>query len=233
MIKEALEYIVGIGQPEIHDIGELPYGSKKLHPIKPDTPDPLKVSTLTSLVEYVNSKPDGNEEHAGQFVHIMSPTSVCVVGPLMPHGVRNMLLRTAPELAMVNLDSFTPLELFIPSVQASFVEGYDKAMLIKVASHVSHDTSMKVNDDGTSQQVEIQAGIRKEYQELPNPVTLAPFCTFPEIEQPVRTYVLRLNRSGDQLSARLIDADGGAWRAVAIQRIKEYLADKIQVPILA
>ena len=83
------------------------------------------------------------------------------------------------------------------------------------------DNSVQVDDDGVTQTVSSASGVVLVKEEkIPNPVTLAPFRTFSEIEQPESSFVLRVNDRG---RVGLFEADGGSWRNTAMLRIKEYL----------
>lgn len=55
---------------------------------------------------------------------------------------------------------------------------------------------------------------------LPNPVTLRPYRTFNEVEQPASSFVFRA-KDGPMFA--LFEADNGAWRGQAMQNIKAYL----------
>ena len=56
---------------------------------------------------------------------------------------------------------------------------------------------------------------------VPNPVFLAPYRTFQEIEQPFSNFVFRM--ADKQTPAfSLIEAEGGVWKNEAVSRIKEY-----------
>ena len=62
-------------------------------------------------------------------------------------------------------------------------------------------------------------------------VTLKPFRTFREIEQPESEFILRYqNRNG--IEAALFEGDGGCWKLDAILRIKEWLSDKTEIPVI-
>ena len=70
---------------------------------------------------------------------------------------------------------------------------------------------------------------------VPNPVTLRPYRTFMEVEQPAISCVFRL-RQGPMLS--LHEADGGLWRLEAIKSIKAYLDAAMEaldqkIPVIA
>ncbi|OSB00487.1 hypothetical protein B2H85_13365, partial [Clostridium botulinum] len=56
-------------------------------------------------------------------------------------------------------------------------------------------------------------------------VTLAPYRTFPEIEQPLSRFIFRMQQGP---SAAIYEADGGAWRNQAMQRIKAYLEEELK-----
>lgn len=67
---------------------------------------------------------------------------------------------------------------------------------------------------------------------LPNPVELAPFRTFIEVNQVVSPFIFRARTAKEDRSDSskvtdiefaLFEADGGAWEIEAKQRIKEYL----------
>lgn len=63
--------------------------------------------------------------------------------------------------------------------------------------------------------------------QVPNPVILAPYRTFPEIEQPLSKFIFRMkNDRGPE--AALFEADGKAWRNKAIRDIKEYLEKALE-----
>ncbi|VTS32597.1 phage protein [Streptococcus pseudoporcinus] len=68
----------------------------------------------------------------------------------------------------------------------------------------------------------------------PNPVTLRPYRTFAEVEQPASQFIFRINQRAEMA---LFEADGGKWRLDAINNIanflKEELADQTNITILA
>lgn len=225
MITDALKYLVGLGAANRHEVYGEEYCDKMLLPVKPSTCASLNVSTLTAVVDYILEVPD-RPIPARPIIVIEGPTLVQVISPLMAHEVRNNYVTSEPSLPAFRVDNWTPLDQFVPMIQSGFTDNYGQPSLIKTLAHISDETSIKTVDDGTSQQVEVREGIKKKYANLPNPVVLQPYATFPEIEQPEIPYVLRLNRQNG-VQARLIEADGGAWEAACILRIKEYLANLV------
>ncbi len=66
---------------------------------------------------------------------------------------------------------------------------------------------------------------------VPNPILLCPYRTFRDVPQPSSLFVLRV-RSGQGLpEAGLFEADGGAWRLTAIERIKQWLTEQLPAAV--
>ena len=89
------------------------------------------------------------------------------------------------------------------------------------------------SDNGVTQTVSVQSGISLAgTKKIPNPVSLAPFRTFVEVEQPESLFILRVTdgRSGPELA--LFEADGGAWRLAAINSIKDWLQEQLPGTII-
>lgn len=59
---------------------------------------------------------------------------------------------------------------------------------------------------------------------VPNPVELAPYRTFLEVEQPESQFIFRMK---DGPRCAIFEADGGAWRNQAITNIREYLKNEL------
>lgn len=104
----------------------------------------------------------------------------------------------------------------------------DKEALLKVIGNLKTEAVKKHSDDGISQKVEIKQGITTVAEAVvPNPVLLAPFRTFPEIDQVPSQFIFRM-RENRGVEMALFEADGGAWEMETIQRIKIYLESQIK-----
>lgn len=72
------------------------------------------------------------------------------------------------------------------------------------------------------------------HAKTPNPVTLRPYRTFNEVEQPASQFVFRVNKSAN---LALFEADGGKWKLDAVKNISDYLktelANNDKITILA
>ena len=92
-----------------------------------------------------------------------------------------------------------------------------------VAGNIQADTTANYSDDGTSQKTTIKSGIANNTDVIvPNPVILRPYRTFNEVEQPESAYVFRIKDSERGPMFKLVEADGGIWKAAAMKKIKEF-----------
>ena len=86
-------------------------------------PQPLGLSTLASLVDYLsNDDLDGGEaDREGVFVHVASPRSVLVLGSLRDyHAQRVCLVSAAAPLTLFSFGTWLTQDRFMTLVQALF-----------------------------------------------------------------------------------------------------------------
>ena len=224
--KEALEYLVGLGETKVIEVEGRKYSTKELHRVKEPKPSKLCATTLTALVDYLKSNFDAKSSKK-LLIHVNSPSSVELCSELREDKDREYYL-SCEALTPNNIyfDRFLDTEQFNIMLQSSFVENKDRSLLLKVTGCVKDSAVKEVGDDGVSQAATIKTGVASVNDVLvPNPVVLAPYRTFPEIEQPESKFIFRM-RSGPQ--AALYEADGGAWRNEAMQRIKFYLEEQLK-----
>lgn len=85
----------------------------------------------------------------------------------------------------------------------------------------------------------VTAGITKVNEiEVKNPVTLRPFRTFAEVEQPQSKFIVRLRdaKEGMPPGVALFEVADYSWKLKAMLSIKQYLAAKLEgseLPIFA
>lgn len=232
MIKEALQYLVKIGNPETVLINGMPYTGIDLKPVKDPSPVPLRIYTLTGIVDYFKAQ----ESHVGDFneipfAHIEDYDTVKIYSWLKHQWMQrhNFLTATMIESDTFPFGGYLDHEQFVIQIQAKFVQDETTAQILRIVGNLADEVVKTVTDDGITQGVHIKAGIRKGDDTIPNPVTLAPYRTFPEIKQPKSNFVLRLKsgKNGELPQMALFNADGGQWELEAIQGIKKWLAEKL------
>jgi hypothetical protein len=137
-------------------------------------------------------------------------------------------------LALAQLDERTGfsfghwqvLEDFIIGLQVHFVHTDARAAVLKLLGNVKDEAVQTSQDDGVTQTVQAKRGaVLADNVPVPNPVVLAPFRTFREVEQPSSAFILRLKTGGP--SAALFEADGGAWRLEAVRRVSTWLQEQL------
>lgn len=227
-IRDALQYLVGLKYTKHMVIDGKNYTTEQLHyipPILDETPFPevISIKTLTGLVDYIKGSVDNLT--GPLVVHVVSPTEVSVYSELRKDMDRNSFISCKAWTPDICYERFIDTEKFNIMLQACFLDSGDKAAILAVVGCVEEENVQTASDDGVTQQVTARVGIvKKDMITVPNPVTLRPFRTFAEVEQPDSKFVFRM-QSGP--SAALFEADGGAWRLYAMQNVKAYLTEKL------
>lgn len=120
-------------------------------------------------------------------------------------------------------------EAFLVSMQACFAPSDDREAVTVLASNIVNTQQATYSDDGISQQTVIKTGVTtKEAAFVPNPVKLIPYRTFLEVEQPASEFVFRIGEGrGGAPVFKLVAADGGLWKAQAVDNVKRYLVERL------
>ncbi|MBO0555747.1 hypothetical protein EXQ41_06745 [Clostridium botulinum] len=225
--REALEYLVNLGEEKepIIELDQGTFSTKGLSRVTGPLAHTLTVSTLTGLVDYIKGNIDKLQGEL--LIQVKSHDEVRLYSPLNEDREREMYIRAEATLPNnIYYGSFLDTEKFNIMLQSSFVDVGDKEVLLKYTGLIKDEAVKSMGDDGVSQAVTIKTGVASVGQAVvPNPVELAPYRTFPEVQQPSSKFIFRM-RSGPQ--AALYEADGGAWRNQAMQRIKAYLEEELK-----
>jgi len=226
-----IDKIVGISDAKVLEIDGRQYTTKQVSSVKKPTPDELGIASLTGIADYINNDLDGIKDNI--IIWVCSPCTVAVISKLeTTWQTRKRYMSASAFVPCVTYGQFMDLERFNIMLQSMFVDTQYRADVLKVVGNVRDEQVQAYCDDGVSQQVTAKVGVAKvEDIPVPNPVILAPYRTFSEIEQPASSFVFRMQTGG---RAALFEADGGAWKGVAMLRIAEWLKGKIpDVPVIA
>lgn len=221
---DAIDKIIDVSKTEIIQVDGRPYSSKKLYEVLNPLPARLEIRTLTGLADYLTENPDSLPLDSA-IVEISSHNQVCLYSTIKgTFEQRSTYLRTSIELDLYPFEKYLNLELFIIYLQSKFVQDETTAALMKLAGNVSGEAVANFSDDGVTQKVQARSGVvRVEEVKVPNPVLLAPYRTFLEIDQPSSKFVYRLKQEGAGILCALIEADGGNWKLEATKRIRDWL----------
>lgn len=226
MIEKALKYIVGLSAPIVQTINGEVYSDKPLGRVDfSPLAEPIQLSTLKSLADYIKSQADKFGPDFGQnmFIHVVSPTKVEMYSSLNRNRKREHIAEVIAKVPEFDFNRWIDHETFCIALQSKFLENEDRKLLLKFAGTVESGTIAEYGDDGVTQKATVKVGIAKKGDAvIPNPVSLVAYRTFVEVEQPESLYIFRMqDRSGIQCA--LYEADGGAWKIDAMRRIKAYL----------
>ncbi|EGT3801890.1 hypothetical protein ES906_14015 [Clostridioides difficile] len=217
---------VGARKIETKEVNGVTYTTDHLIPVHSKPVEKIGLNTLDGLIGYIKSEFDSEAKSDRLIVHVESPKSVVLYSELMASGERNVYVDSKALLPHINFGCSLDTEEFNIMLQSSFVDTEDKKLLLKVSGNVKETSVKTVQDDGVSQVVAMSTGVASvEDVILPNRVSLKPYRTFAEVDQPESEFIFRVKEG---ITFKLIEADGGAWRLDAIKNIKEYLEKKLE-----
>lgn len=205
-------------------------------PRKEDRPEKLTVHTLTGFVEYVKANRDEVklEESIVQVADHKTVRLISRTGGAFHQRTYHLEAVFEPLLGTGNpafsFGQFTDVESFSIALQALFVETEPRAGVLKIVGNIREEGIQETSDDGITQSVVVRGGVALgRPADIPNPVTLAPFRTFREVEQPASKFVLRARGGkGESPKVALFEADGGAWKLQAIENVRAYLTASLK-----
>lgn len=235
MSKEAIQYLMeqGIdpksrmitdknGQQYVVDNDGVPH---HITPKVYNAQERLDVHTLSGLVDYIESGVDRDSTER-LILEIYNERHVNLYSLLKADGSRSELATANAIVPDFNYGRFMDMEEFNIALQSKFKSNHDREILLQVVGNVADENVGQASDDGVSQSMTIKQGISSKAQvKVPNPVVLAPYRTFLEVEQPESQFIFRMEK-GPQ--GAIFEADGGAWRNEAIKRIREYLENELK-----
>ena len=232
--KEAIQYLMeqGIDPKErmIMDKNDQQYvvdSNGEPHHIQPhvyNARERIAIHTLSGLVDYIESGVERTEKPL--ILEIYNERNVNLYSLLKADGSREKLASASAIVPDFNYGRFMGMEEFNIALQSKFKKNHDQEILLQVVGNVADENVGQASDDGVSQSMTIKQGISSKAQvKVPNPVVLAPYRTFLEVEQPESQFIFRMEK-GPQ--GAIFEADGGAWRNEAINRIREYLESELK-----
>lgn len=230
MLKEFAQYLVSLKDNKIYDINGEKYSDNALHRIAPYVPRPekLNVTGLDSIVKLV--KAEMKKVTLPIFIRVDGPTAVTVLTALDNDMNRDVLFHAECDVPGFR-EGFREYEKAIIEIRSKFAPDGDVDYLLDLLSRINKENGVSTSDNGVSQTVEARTGVSlKQMVNVRPRVTLSPYRTFLEVEQPASEFLLRLNDDGD---VGLFEADGGMWKLEAKKYILAYFDDALNDEINA
>jgi hypothetical protein len=224
MLTEAIAKILSLAEPNIVDVDDRQYTDKALLPIKEPEPTRIHIHTLGGLCDWI-----GADNHEDLILQVVGTKRVDAISKLGGQWEQrnNYVCVEPPRREQFPMGNYMPIEEFIIGFQCNFVPSENKARIIKALASIKSSEVITSEDDGLSQKVGMENEIQRlEERTLEPMIALAPYRTFTEVTQPESLFLLRLKQRKNELpSVALFEADGGAWRNVAITNIADFLKE--------
>lgn len=236
MLKEFIEHIQKTTQPVIHQVEGSTfvvggYGDvKELHPAIYH-PDTLSLSSLEALVTMVRTE----AENMTKPLYITIPNHLTVRCFGQPEPDARYFRQVYYEAKATDVpgfqDGFREQEKAIIELRSRFAPSEGVDYLLDLLSRISKDSGVTTNDNGISQTVEARQGVALKANVQVRPrVSLRPFRTFQEVEQPESEFLLRMDEEG---RIGLFEADGGMWKLTARRTVKAFLESALEEAVAA
>ena len=224
MLKEFLEFIFNKTKPETVKVNDFEYTREGLQLVKPPYAKAIQIQSLSSLVDYCKENTDELEQKA-TIINVIEPDKVKVFSTLDDYSERENYLDCNCSFKPFNFNSYYEHEEFVIALQSLFKSTEHLTKLKEVALGVTDVNETKIEDDTVTQNVTAKIGVATQKKlDVPNPVTLAPYRTFSEIDPVETQFVFRLKKGlQGQILCALFEADGGKWKEETMTRIKVYL----------
>lgn len=241
MLKEAIQHLLNLGIKPSERIVDVidPNGnnrtlvidsegiSREIKPVISRAEEALQINTLTGLIGYIKANLERTDSNF--YLQVYDEKTVYLKGVLDSEGEREKLVKVNAIVPNFDYGYFLGSEELIIALQSKFTSSKDRDLLLKVIGNVKEENVRTTGDNGISQAVTIKTGVASADDVLvPNPVALAPYRTFLEVEQPTSSFIFRMK---DGPKGAVFEADGGAWRNQAIFNICEYLAEELATEI--
>lgn len=239
MIKEAMEYLLDInGRGTVIHIDNRPY-SIDYNPIYEPTVPTLDITTLTGFIDYINNL-NGKDFESNEVVIFINDYRTVFLKSNLFGSFKQRNLYVVAKCNEIGFDyTYQSLEKFIINLQSKFIETSARENILKLISNITDENIKISTDDGTSQEVVVKSGISlSEKEKVEHRISLKPYRTFLEVNQPESDFIFRIKKSDDKMLFSLFEADGGAWKNEAMLNIKEYLEKQlkelnINIPVIA
>lgn len=209
------------------------FTNSKIYPVCQPVVTSISCHALTGLVDFYNALPIADQGRV--MFHIEDFDKVSIVSEIFGVEKQRETFITAhayPQESLFN--RYYDHEDFMIKILSCFVQDETTAKVLRIVGNLKSEAGATYSDDGLTQTVTAKTGItRVENIDLPNPITLRPYRTFADINQPESSFILRLKKK-DGIQAALYEADGAAWKNKAIANIKAYFESrKIGAKVIA
>lgn len=226
MLKAMINRIVELAAPTTYEIDGHTYASECLTRIDPPKYKPIHIDVtgLDSICKLVRNEAKAVGRKI--FIQIERYNKVTVFSTYDEEYERSYLYRCVADTPNVTVNRFNPYENAVIELRSLYIPNNDTEYLLQLLSSISSESKVVSTDNGVTQSVEAKQGIALSQMVAVKPrVSLKPFRTFIEVDQPESEFLLRISSDG---KIGLYEADGGVWKLEATRNVAAYFEEALK-----
>ena len=236
MLKEFIQHIQETTCPQIYEKEDVSFvitANGEIREIRKelDAPETLSLGSLDAMVQMVKTEAIGRENGAPLYITIPTHTEVRCFAQINPNQCETRQIYYVAEATDVpGWDDSVKLgfEEAQIALRTRFQHTADADYALKLLSDISTGAKVVYNDNGIATTVTTQKGVALQTNTQIKPLlSLRPYRTFQEVEQPESIFLLRVNERGISFT----EADGGMWKLKARETVKEYFRQAFEKEI--
>ena len=221
--KEFIEKIEDMTGPKVIETVQGTFSDKDLYRVENKLADTIVLSSLSGLAEMI--KQEMSKYNLPLFVRATSAERVHVFGAIRDDMQRERPFTAEAKFIGFDFNEYISIENMIICLKSRFAPTEDRDYLVQLLGNITDQQSVQTKDDGITQSATVKSGIQLIGEQRIKPiVTLKPYRTFLEVEQPESDFLIRLKDG----RAALFEADGGAWEREAVKNVADKLRELLE-----
>lgn len=221
--REFIEKIEDMTGPKVIVTQQGAFADKHLYRVENKLADTIVLSSLSGLAEMI--KQEMSEYNLPLFVRATSAERVHVFGAIRDDMQRERPFTAEAKFIDFDFNEYISIENMIICLKSRFAPTEDRDYLVQLLGNITDQQSVQTKDDGITQSATVKSGIQLIGEQRIKPiVTLKPYRTFLEVEQPESDFLIRLKDG----RAALFEADGGAWEHEAVKNVADKLRELLE-----
>ncbi len=234
MIKAAIEKLMELSRPRTFEVEGETFiadcdGRYKQVRTELDKTQSINLNSLDALVAFV--KTEACRMHDKVYITVPNHKTVnCFTHPYEQLRNERVYLYVAEATDVPGWDgkATLPFEEAMIALRTRFQSTADTDYALKLLSDITTGSKVTYNDNGVATSVVTKRGIDLQSNAAIRPIiSLRPYRTFQEVEQPASQFLIRINERG----ITFVEADGGMWKLDARKIIKAYLESALNAEI--
>lgn len=226
MLRKLFDRIWETAAPKTYEVDGHTYSNEHLVRIDPPKwmPKAIDVTGLDSVCKLVRNEAGAVGRKI--FIQIQTYNKVQVFSTYDDQYERSYLYRCTADTPIVSVGKFNPYENAVIELRSLYIPNDDIKYLLNLLSSISSESKVTSSDNGVTQSVEAKQGIAlSQLVQVKPRVSLKPFRTFIEVEQPESEFLLRISGDG---KIGLFEADGGVWKLEATRNVAGYFERELK-----